>query len=140
MRRNGPVLDELPRAECLRLLASVQIGRISYTRQALPALEPVNFAVHDHAIVIRTDAGGKLAVATSRAVVAFQADDLDAALGSGWSVTVIGRCEEVTDTGDLARLDALGLASWAPAGRDHFIRIPPAIVTGRRLRTGRTGR
>jgi uncharacterized protein len=131
---NGPVLEELSRAECLRLLASVPIGRISYTRQALPAVEPVNFALHDGAIVIRTDAGGKLAAATRRAVVAFQADDLDLVRRSGWSVTVVGRCEEVTDPGDIARLDRLRLESWAPGARDHFIRIVPAIVTGRELR------
>jgi uncharacterized protein len=135
---DGPVLAELSRAECLRLLATVAIGRISYTRQALPAVEPVNFALADGAIVIRTDAGGKLAAATRRAVVAFQADDLDLVLRSGWSVTVVGRCEEVTDAGEVARLDRLGLESWAPGARDHFLRIVPAIVTGRKLR-GSTG-
>ena len=80
MQSDGPVLEELSRAECLRLLATVPIGRISYTRQALPAVEPVNFGLHDGAIVIRTDAGGKLMAATRRAVVAFQADDLDLSL------------------------------------------------------------
>ena len=128
------MLEEQSRAECLRLLATVPIGRISYTRQALPAVDLVNFTLHDGAIVIRTDAGGKLAAATRRAVVAFQADDLDPALRSGWSVTVVGRCEEVTDPGDIARLDKLGLESWAPGTRDHFIRIAPGIMTGRRLR------
>ena len=134
MQPDSPVLEELSRAECLRLLATAAIGRISYTRQALPAVEPVNFTVRDGAIVIRTDAGGKLAAATRRAVVAFEADDLDPVLRSGWSVTVIGRCEEVTDAGDVAGLDQLGLESWAPGTRNHFIRIVPAIVTGRRLR------
>ena len=131
---DGPVLEELSRAECLRLLATVPIGRISYTRQALPAVEPVNFGLHDGAIVIRTDAGGKLMAATRRAVVAFQADDLDQVLRSGWSVTVVGRCEDVTDAAEVARLDGLGLEPWAPGIRDHFIRIRPGIVTGRRLR------
>ena len=131
---DGPVLEELSRAECLRLLATASIGRISYSRQALPAVEPVNFRLQDGAIVIRTDAGGKLMAATRRAVVAFQADDLDQVLRSGWSVTVVGTCEEVTDAGDIARLEMLGLESWAPGTRDHFIRIVPGIVTGRRLR------
>jgi uncharacterized protein len=131
---DSPLLEELSRAECLRLLATATIGRISYTRQALPAVEPVNFALHDGAIVIRTDSGGKLAAATRHAVVAFQADNLDPVRRSGWSVTVVGRCEEVTDIGDLAGLDTLDLQSWAPGTRNHFIRIELAIVTGRRLR------
>ena len=97
-------------------------------------MEPVNFALHDAVIVIRTDAGGKLAAATRGAVVAFQADDFDPIRRSGWSVTVVGRCQEVTDAEDLAGLDKLGLESWAPGARNHFIRIEPGIVTGRRLR------
>jgi hypothetical protein len=74
------------------------------------------------------------AAAGRRAVVAFQADELDPVLRSGWSVTVVGRCEEMTDAEVIARLDKLGLDSWAPGARDHVIRIEPAIVTGRRLR------
>jgi len=139
MQPDGPALEELSSAECLRLLATVPIGRISYTRQALPAVEPVNFAVHDGAIVIRTDGGGKLAAAIRRAVVAFQADDLDPVLRSGWSVTVVGRCEEVTDAADIAGLDKLSLESWAPGTRNRFIRIVPGIVSGRRLGRRRTG-
>ena len=134
MQPDGPVLEELSRAECLRLLATVTIGRISYTRQALPAVEPVNFALDDGTIVIRTDVGGKLTTAAHRAVVAFQADHLDLVLRSGWSVTVVGRCEEVAGAGDVARLDGLGLESWAPGAKNHFLRIVPAIVTGRKLR------
>jgi uncharacterized protein len=134
MQPDGPVLEELSRAECLGLLAIVPIGRLAYTRRALPAVDPVNFALDDGAIVIRADAGGKLAMASRGAVVAFQADDLDLAGRSGWSVTVVGRCEEVTDAVDIARLDGLGLQSWAPGAKNHFLRIVPAIVTGQELR------
>lgn len=89
MDPNGPRL-ELSRAECLRLLPSVSFGRISYTRLALPAVEPVDFAVRDEALVMRIDRRGKLAAAVDQAVVAFQADDLDLVRRSGWSITVVG--------------------------------------------------
>jgi hypothetical protein len=134
MQHDGPVLEVLSGTECLRLLATVPIGRICYTRQALPAVEPVNFALSDGTIVIRTDGGGKLTAAIRRAVVAFQADDIDPVRRSGWSVTVVGRCEDVTDAAEVARLHGLGLEPWAPGIRDHFIRVRPGIVTGRRLR------
>jgi uncharacterized protein len=39
----------------------------------------------------------------------------------------------VTDPGDLARLRRVGPRPWAPGEREHFIRITPAILTGRRL-------
>jgi hypothetical protein len=131
---NGSVLEELPTAECLQLMATVPVGRIVYTRQAMPAVEPMNFAIDRGAIVIRASAGGKLAAALQHAVVAFQADELDPATRSGWSVTVVGRTEEVTDRYEVARLGKLGLTCWAPGTRDHFIRITPGMVTGRRLR------
>jgi hypothetical protein len=44
----------------------------------------------------------------------------------------------VTDPGELARLRAIGLRSWTPGERDHFIRISPVMLNGRRLRTNGT--
>ena len=86
--------------------------------------------------MIRTDPGGKLAAATGQAVVAFEADDVDVARQHGWSVTVIGRSREVIDPDDIARLREIGLQPWAPGEREHFIRITPGIVNGRRLAAG----
>jgi hypothetical protein len=115
-------------------MASVPVGRVIYTRQALPAVELVNFALDHGDIVIRTDRSGKLAAATRSAVVAFEADQLDLAGQSGWSVTAIGPSSEVTDPGEVARLQTIGLSSWAPGVREHFIRISPVIMNGRYLR------
>jgi len=136
MYSDGSALQRLSRDECLTLLASVPVGRIVYTRRALPAVELVNFALDHGDIVIRTDRGGKLAAAIRGAVVAFEADQVDLAGQSGWSVTAIGPAGEVTDPGELARLETIGLRSWAPGERDHFIRISPVMLNGRRLCTG----
>ena len=133
MDLNGPVLEHLSRDECLQLVGQVPVGRIVYTRQALPAVELVNFALAGGDIVIRTDAGGKLAAATRGAVVAFEADSLDAAAHAGWSVTIVGYSRAVTDREEIRRLEQTGLEPWAPGEHDHFIRISPEIVNGRRL-------
>ena len=119
----------MPRAD-----GSVPVGRIIYTRRGLPAVELVNFALDYGDIVIRTDRSGKLAVAARGAVVAFEADQLDLAGQSGWSVTAIGPSGEMTDPGELARLQEIGLGSWAPGAREHFIRISPQLMNGRYLR------
>jgi CBS domain-containing protein len=66
----GTTLKQLSREECLRLMGQVPVGRIVYTRQALLAVELVNFAMDDGDIVIRTDASGKLDAATRGVVVA----------------------------------------------------------------------
>jgi nitroimidazol reductase NimA-like FMN-containing flavoprotein (pyridoxamine 5'-phosphate oxidase superfamily) len=130
---NGTTLEHLSRDECLRLVGQVAVGRIVYTRQALPAVELVNFAVDDGDIIIRTDSGGKLAAATRGAVVAFEADSVDGAAHAGWSVTIVGYSRAVTDGDEIRRLEQVGLVPWAPGKRDHFIRISPEIVNGRRL-------
>jgi uncharacterized protein len=133
---NGSVLEHLSRHECMRLLGSVPVGRIVYTRQALPAVELVNFALDGGDIVIRTDSGGKLAAATRGAVVAFEADHADAAGQAGWSVTIVGYSRAVTDSAEIRRLNRIELVPWAPGERDHYIRISPSIVNGRRLSAG----
>ena len=135
MYSDGSALQRLSRDECLALLASVPVGRIIYTRRALPAVELVNFVLDEGDIVIRTDGSGKLAAATRGAVVAFAADQLDLDTQSGWSVTAIGPSGEVTDPDELARLRTIGLTPWAMGARDHFIRISPVMLNGRRLGT-----
>jgi hypothetical protein len=133
MEFDGPELKHLERDECLRLLGSVPVGRVIYTRQALPAVELVNFALDGGDIIFRTGDGGKLGAAVYGAVVAFEADSLDLTQRTGWSVTVVGQCQAITDAGEIGRLDAIGLSPWAPGRRDHYIRIPPTIVNGRWL-------
>jgi uncharacterized protein len=133
MYSDGSALKQLTRDECLQLMASAPVGRIIYTRQALPAVELVNFAIDNGDVIIRTDHSGKLAAATRGAVVAFEADDLDAERHTGWSVTIIGQSHEVIDPDDIGRLAHIGLNSWAPGDRQHFIRISPGILNGRRL-------
>ncbi len=133
MNFNGTALEHLSRDECLRLVGQVPLGRIVYTRQALPAVELVNFTLDDGDIVIRTDSGGKLAAATHGAVVAFETDSVDIAARTGWSVTIVGYSRAVTDGEEVRRLEQTGLDPWAPGERDHFIRISPTIVNGRRV-------
>jgi len=133
MYSDGLALRQLTRDECLRLMASVPVGRIIYTRQALPAVELVNFVIDNGDIIIRTDYSGKLAAAIREAVVAFEADSLDTDRQVGWSVTAIGQSQEVTDPDEITRLVQIGLGSWAPGDRDHFIRIRPGLLNGRRL-------
>jgi uncharacterized protein len=130
---NGTTLEQLSRGECLRLMGQVPLGRIVYTRQALPAVELVNFTLDDGDIIIRTDSGGKLAAATRGAVVAFEADSVDTVTHAGWSVTIVGYSQAVTDGDEVCHLEQTGLVPWAPGKRDHFIRISPTFVTGRRI-------
>ncbi|MET8565138.1 pyridoxamine 5'-phosphate oxidase family protein [Streptomyces flaveolus] len=130
---------ELGRHECLRLLATAPIGRIVYTRQALPAVVPVNFGLDsDGAVLLRTSTASELARAVDGAVVAFEADAADVDTHSGWSVVVTGRAVIVTDRAELDRLERVAPRSWAPSPEEVLVRIEPELVTGRELVGGRT--
>ncbi|MEU1788409.1 pyridoxamine 5'-phosphate oxidase family protein [Streptomyces sparsogenes] len=124
----------LDRLECLRLLAKVPVGRVVYTRQALPAVLPVNFSLDtDSSVLLRTSAGSGLVRAIEGVVVAFEADDFDASTRSGWSVVVTGRATVVTDPAEHDRLSRTGPHSWVVTHHEVFVRIESEMVTGREI-------
>ncbi|MBB5896734.1 pyridoxamine 5'-phosphate oxidase family protein [Kutzneria kofuensis] len=125
-------LEVLDRAECLELLKTVPVGRIVFTDQALPAVLPVNYSVWDGSLLIRSGAGGKLAVAIRNAVVAFEVDEIDRDSGKGWSVVVVGRSGVVDHPAELAAAEEAAPRSWV-SGRDRLIRIVIGSISGRRV-------
>ncbi|GAA3796285.1 pyridoxamine 5'-phosphate oxidase family protein [Sphaerisporangium flaviroseum] len=126
-------LQVLSRAECLALLASVPVGRIVFTDRALPAVQPVGFVLDGEDVVIRTTAGSRLAFAARNAVVAFEADEFDARMSTGWSVTMVGHARAVQDLAEIERLSLLPLTPWAPGAREQFIVMCPQEISGRRI-------
>lgn len=129
-------LEVLDRRQCLALLQTVQVGRLVFTEGALPAVQPVNFRMHGGDVVIRVAGGEKLAAASSGAVVAFEADELDCELRAGWSVTVVGHASRIIDIAELVEVSGTWLQPWADGRREHFIRIRTERVTGRRIGAG----
>jgi uncharacterized protein len=123
----------LDRAESMRLLATAQVGRLIFTVNAMPAVRLMNFAVADGLIIMRTAADTTVARRLDDSIVAFEADDLDAATSSGWSVVVTGRATRVTDPELIARYQAVPLVPWAPGERDQFVTITTEVVEGRRV-------
>jgi hypothetical protein len=132
-RADGGDLTRVDRDESMRLLASVPVGRLIFTVNALPVVRPMNFAVIDGLIVVRTAADTTVARKVHDMIVAFEADELDVATSSGWSVTVIGRAALVTDASTLGRYQAVPLVPWAPGVRDQYVTISTEIVEGRRV-------
>ncbi|GFE15944.1 hypothetical protein Sgleb_39910 [Streptomyces glebosus] len=127
----------LHRAEALRLLGSVSLGRIVFTQDALPAIRPVNHLLDRGEIIIRTQEGAAVAAATRQAdmegvVVAYEVDTIDPVTHVGWSVVVTGYCRPVTDPRDLAYYWEL-LHPWTEGQREHALRIRPDLVTGLRI-------
>lgn len=76
------------RDEAMRLLASVDHGRVVFTRAALPAIRPVNHLVVDGRVIGRTRLTAKVSVAVRSSadagvVVAYEATTLIRGVGRG---------------------------------------------------------
>lgn len=128
-------LTELPRAESMRLLASVPLGRVVFTHQALPAIRPVNHLVDGGEIIIRSHPGAAVVSAAEHAdgvVVAYEADAFDHATRTGWSVIVTGIARLIHDPGAVIGYER-ALRPWVAGDMSQLIRIHPEIVTGYRF-------
>lgn len=127
-------LEILHLGDCFSLLGSVPLGRIGFLAGGEVVILPVNFVVDGQDVVFRTSEGSKLSAVEVGHYVGFEADSYDAAAESGWSVVVNGLAEVVDSDAEAARLDGLGLSSWAGAGPDRvWVRIRPTSITGRRI-------
>jgi Pyridoxamine 5'-phosphate oxidase len=133
-----PVIDQdgievLTEGECLRLLATVPVGRLVFHEAGLPAVRLVNFVLDDDAVVFRTSGGQKYGAAVRGDVVAFEADEYDVDTHRGWTVTVVGHAWTVTDPVELDRMAQLALRPWASGPRPHLVRVEIESIHGRRL-------
>jgi hypothetical protein len=132
---DGRRLEALTRAEALRLLGSVQMGRVVFTHQALPAIRPVNHLLDGDSIVIRASGDSALAqsvAARGDVVVAYEADMIDPARRLGWSVIVVGRVG-IVDEDQAAAGYLRTLQPWVAGKFDEIMRIQAEIVDGFRL-------
>jgi uncharacterized protein len=134
-----PELQVLSVDSCYQLLATQQIGRLGVNAENYPLIFPVNYALDQAGvIVIRTDAGTKLAAA-DHANVTFEVDYIDQQTRSGWSVLVRGLAEEVTGERRaelIERTKASGVEPWAPGHRGHWLRLVPHSISGRLIVPG----
>jgi nitroimidazol reductase NimA-like FMN-containing flavoprotein (pyridoxamine 5'-phosphate oxidase superfamily) len=126
-------LRDLTVQDCWSLLRATPVGRVVFTDHALPAALPVNYVVSGTSIIFRTSAESRLAHATDDQVVGFEVDHVDAVTWSGWSVLAVGVAQPMVAGSEMLRATKLGLATWAGDGRDLFVKITPAQVTGRVL-------
>ncbi len=127
-------VEMLPRPECFRLLSSQTVGRLGFLVGDQPLVLPVNFAVVRDVVVFRTGRGSKLAAAVGTKV-SFEVDEVDVSAGDAWSVVVQGVAEEITHA-DHWFDEALrrgATPTWVSGANDHYVRIIPHVISGRRL-------
>ncbi|MET8003557.1 pyridoxamine 5'-phosphate oxidase family protein [Nonomuraea glycinis] len=134
----APVLEELDEKECLRLIAPGGIGRVAFNGSHGPTVLPVNYQVHEGAILFRTAAGGPMdqdlrtGMQGVEIKVGFEVDQIDEAHREGWSVLVQGPAHHVSED-ETAELIGADVSPWAGGDRRLYVRIIPSQITGRRI-------
>lgn len=132
MEVDGNGFEVLGRQVCLDLLRTVPVGRIGLSVNALPVVVPVGFHLDGDRLVVRTTGGSRLDAALTGAVVAFEADHIDAGTGDAWSVLVRGSSAVLRPP-----FEAPGPPlddRWALGPLDHWVMITTDLVSGRRTR------
>lgn len=124
-------MSVLSQTECWSLLAGSALGRLVTSVGGNPAIFPVNFAVQDRTILFRTAPGTKLVSAVINNNVLFEADGHG--LSEGWSVIVSGIASSVRSDEDIAEAEQARLIPWTGSEKQHFVRIRPRSITGRRF-------
>lgn len=121
---------EVSTSDCLELLGSRRLGRIGFADPAGQKVLPVNYVMVDGCVYVATSPFGSIARHAIGTAVAFEVDEVDELMESGWSVMVCGRASLV-DNDELP--SAKRPRSWAEGTRSLILKITADEVTGKRL-------
>ncbi|MCX4426036.1 pyridoxamine 5'-phosphate oxidase family protein [Streptomyces mirabilis] len=119
---------EVSGAEALWLLEGSALGRLVYAQRDLTVLRPSRHTWEYGRLVVRTPAPAAAVPATAT----YHVDEVRAATGTGWSVTVAGPVDVITEPDEAAHYQRT-LDGWSHGPHDTLLRLHPKTVTGFRL-------
>jgi len=119
---------EISGAEALWLLEGSSLGRLVYVQRELTVVRPGRHVWEYGRLIIRTPAPAEAVPATAT----YQVDEIRAVPGTGWTVTVSGPAEAITDPDEAAHYRRT-LPGWTHGPHDTLLRLHPKTVTGFRL-------
>lgn len=122
---------EVSGAEALWLLEGSTLGRLVYPRRELTVVRPGRHTWEYGRLVVRTPVQAAAVPLTAT----YQVDEVRAATGTGWTVTVAGPAELVTDPNEAAHYRRT-LTGWTYGPQDTIVRVHPQTVSGFRLARG----
>ena len=140
-----PVAAVMDEAECLRLVAAHEVGRIAYAGRFGPTVLPVNYRLYKGSIVFRTgqdspmDEDLRTGITNAEYKIAFEIDELDPATREGWSVLIQGSAHHVTSEEEREAVARAGVTPWAGGSKEQYIRVLPTRITGRHIRRATAG-
>ncbi len=125
-------MAEVSGAEALWLLQGADHGRLVYVRRERCVVRPAVHVLEYGRLVVRAPVQSDLL--TVRSMLTYQTDEIRLPAGTGWSVTVSGPAEPVTNPAEATHYSRT-LPGWAYGPHDTLLRITPQTVTGYRLGT-----
>ncbi|MGD9988213.1 pyridoxamine 5'-phosphate oxidase family protein [Pseudonocardia sp.] len=128
-----PCPADIDAVDCRALLATGHVGRIVYTRWALPESRPVGYAWDRGRILFTVDDPAVARAIVGNAVAAFETDGFDDASARAWTVLAVG------ETFELAAAEAVQLrprlrGPWTGGPSATALALLPARLTGLRTR------
>lgn len=126
-------VEELSEQTCWELLRRNEVGRLAVLVDNHPEIFPLNYAVDQGSIVLRSAEGTKTAAALTGGHVALETDGAETDRSVAWSVVVKGQMERITQTSELVDTVTLPVLPWQAGPKGIFLRIVPSEVTGRRF-------
>jgi uncharacterized protein len=128
---------DLSTEECRELLSAGLVGRVAVCTPVGPPVVPVNYAVVDDAVVLRTSPYSVLGSHARGSILAVEVDQFDYERQRGWSVVARGRAEVVTTAEELKHIRSVwDPNAWAAGQRNLYVRVRWSELTGRRLGPG----
>jgi uncharacterized protein len=124
------VVVPLDDVECRALLLGGRVGRLAFTRNALPAIQPFPYRFHNGEVVILTVLDSPYVPRSWGGVVAFQVDAFDGETPAGWSVTVVGLTRAVDSPAETAVLDGLPWAPLMPTRVRRYVAVRAELLSG----------
>jgi hypothetical protein len=119
---------ELSGAEVLWLLEGSALGRLVYARREATVIRPARHVWEYGRLIVRTPAPATAVPATAT----YHVDEVHAVPGTGWTVTVSGPVEVISDRDETAHYQRT-LGGWTHGPHDTILRLHPKSVTGFRL-------
>jgi len=129
----SPILN-LTEDQTWKLIEGTKHGRLVVTVAGEPDIFPVNYAVNDRKLYLRTAPGNKLAELTINSKVLFETDGILSE--EAWSVVLRGTARALEQSSEIAAAEALGLKPWVPTLKDFYVEIEPTSVSGRHFQFG----
>ena len=132
-------VDVLDPEACLALLRTVALGRIAWSdADGRVQVRPVTFGLDGGCVAFRCGPGSMLDAIREGRPVGFEADRIEPALRSGWSVLLVGATAEL-DTASAGHPGSRIVDPWAGGERPHLVRLRAGELSGRRLRLAAGG-